>query len=106
MIQEETMNQILMYGTFGFLGLVLVCWIISMVQVAKMEKASIWVSRGIYVFGAVAVILNLVRMTVIYDDYKGTMVAANVIALICILVAFLRAERDHKFPPAAEEEET
>ena len=29
------MNQILMYGTFGFLGLVVVCWIVSMVQVAN-----------------------------------------------------------------------
>ena len=100
------MNQILMYGTFGFLGLVLVCSIISMMQVAKKGKASIWVSRGIYLFGLIAVVLNLVRMTLVFDDYKGTMVAANVIALVCILVALLRAERDHKFPPAAEEEET
>lgn len=99
------MNQILMYGTFGFLGLVVVCWIVSMVQVAKQGKASIWMSRGIYVFGLIAVVLNLARMTIAFDDYKGTMVFANVIALICILIAFVRAERDHKFPLAAEEEE-
>lgn len=98
------MNQILMYGTFGFLGLVVVCWIVSMIQVAKQGKASIWMSRGIYVFGLIAIVLNLIRMTIAFDSYKGTMVAANVIALICILVAFIRAERDHKFPPNAEEE--
>ena len=92
------MNQILMYGTFGFLGLVLVCWIVSMVQVAKKGKSSIWMNRGIYAFGLVAVVLNLIRMTVVFDDYKGTMVFANVIALICILIAFVRAEREHKSP--------
>ena len=100
------MNQILMYGTFGFLALVLVCWIVSMVQVAKQGKASVWMSRGIYAFGAIAVILNLVRMAIVFDDYKGTMVLANVIALICILIAFVRAERDHKFPPSEDGEET
>jgi hypothetical protein len=94
-----------MYGTFGFLGLVLVCWIISMVQVAKQGKASIWTSRGIYVFGAVAVILNLIRMAVVFETYKGTMIFANVIALICILIAFARVERDHRFPPEKSEEE-
>ena len=98
------MNQILMYGTFAFLGLVLVCWIVSMGQVAKQGKASIWMSRGIYAFGAVAVVLNLIRMTIVFDDYKGTMVAANVIALICILIAFGRAERDHRNPPSQDGE--
>ena len=99
------MNQILMYGTFGFLGLVLVCWVVSMVQVAKRGKASIWMSRGIYVFGAVAVVLNLIRMALVIETYKGTMIFANVIALLCILIAFGRAEREHRFPSEAEEKE-
>ena len=95
------MNQILMYGTFGFLGLVVVCWIVSM----KQGKASIWMSRGIYIFGLAAVVLNLVRMALVFEEYKGTMIFANVIALFCILIAYVRAEREHRFPTSGQNAE-
>ena len=99
------MNQILMYGTFGFLGLVVVCWIFSMVQVAKRGKASIWMSRGIYIFGLAAVVLNLIRMALVFEEYKGTMIFANVIALFCILIAYVRAEREYRSPSSGQNAE-
>ena len=43
-----------------------------------------------------AVVLNAARMLVIRDTYRGTLVFANVVAFICILVAFIRAENERK----------
>ena len=93
------MNQALMYGTFAFLGIVVLLLAVSAVQVGRNKKVSIWISRGMYVAGGLAILLNLIRMIVALDNYKGTMIFANVIALLCIIISAGRQEMARKLPP-------
>ena len=90
------MNTYLMYGTVVLLGLVIVCWIGNLILVQKKGGPSLWLSRGLYICGMLAVVLNAARMLVIRDTYRGTLVFANIVAFICILVAFIRAENERK----------
>ena len=99
------MNQVLMYGTFAFLGLVVVLMLLSVVLVARNKTVSIWINRGMYAFGALAVLLNLIRMFIAFSDYKGTMVFANVIVLISLIISAGRQEMARKMPPEENEEE-
>ena len=93
------MNQALMYGTFAFLGIVILLMIVSAIQVGRNKKVSIWINRGMYVAGGLAVLLNLVRMAIAFGDYKGTLIFANVIVLVCIIISAGRQEMARKMPP-------
>lgn len=90
------MNTYLMYGTFVLLGLLLVCWFINLILVQKKGEPSLWASRGLYIFGLLAVVLNAVRVGMTAKTYPGTLVFANIVAFICILIAFIRMEKEHK----------
>ena len=90
------MDTYLMYGTFIFAGLLVVCWLANLVFVMKRGEPSIWCSRGLYLFGLIAVVFNAVRMFVTRDSYRGTLVFANIVAFICIVIAFVRMERAEK----------
>ena len=93
------MNQALLYATFAFLGIVVLMMLISILLVARNKPASIWITRISYLSGGIAVLLNLVRMIVAFDDYKGTLIFANVIVLLCIIVSAGRQEMARKMPP-------
>ncbi len=90
------MNTGLMYGTFVFLGLIVVCWVGNLVMVQKKGEPSLWLSRGLYLSGLIAVVLNALRMLVAVESYQGTLVFANIVAFVCILIAFVRMEKDQK----------
>lgn len=90
------MNTYLMYGTFVLLGLILVFWIINLVLIRKKGEPSVWVSRGLYISGLLAVAVNAVRMGMMTSTYPGTMVFANIVAFLCILIAFIRMEMEQK----------
>lgn len=87
------MNEILLYSAFVCLGLLLLCLVGNLIMVAKKGKPSVLLSRGLYVFGISAVICNGIRMAV---GGQGTLVLANVVVLICIVVAFVRMERERR----------
>ena len=99
------MNQILMYGTFAFLGIVVLMMLISILMVARNKPASIWITRISYLSGGIAVLLNLVRMIIAFDEYKGTLIFANVIVLLCIVISAGRQEMARKMPPEADGQE-
>lgn len=99
------MNQVLMYGTFAFLGLVVLLMIVSAVQVGRNKPVSIWINRGMYICGALAVLLNLIRMFIAFKDYKGTLVFANVIVFVCIIISAGRQEMARRMPPEDYEDE-
>lgn len=93
------MNQALLYATFALLGIVGLMMLVSIVQVGRNKKVSIWINRISYLAGAIAVVLNLVRMIIAFSDYKGTLIFANAIVLLCIIISAGRQEMARKMPP-------
>ena len=63
------------------------------------------VNRGVYIFGMIAALFNGIRVYLTYNSYKGSMVAANVVAFLCILVSFVRMEKGDPTMKDDEEDE-
>lgn len=87
------MNEYLMYATFACVGLIVICIIANLLVSAKKGKTSKGVNRLMYISGIAAVIFNAIRMTFRSGDYNGTLIFANVIVLISLLISFRRMER-------------
>ena len=90
------MSTYLTCGVLALFGLVLLCWIVNMLLAKRKNQSSIWLGRGVYVFGMLAVALNAVRAWMLYDDSKWVMMAAHVVVLLSVVVAFVRMEKEHK----------
>lgn len=109
-VGKEEMNmewtQIVLYTAVALLALVLVCWIVNLVLVSRKKEPNIWISRLMYLAAIIAVILNAVRSAVVYTG--KSMLAANLIVLVCVAVSLVRMERIRKYgePPEEDEENT
>ncbi len=86
-------DQYLFYATVGLLGLLVLCWVGNLVLLGLRNKPSVWLGRLVYVCGMLCTVCNAVRMARIYEQYRGMFILANVIAFVCIFIAFLRAEK-------------
>lgn len=102
--KEERMRTYLTYGVLVLFGMVLLCWIINMILAKRKNENSVWLGRGVYMFGMLAVVLNAVRVWMLYDDSKGIMIAAHVVVLLSVVVSFFRMERENKNGPELPEE--
>ena len=80
------------------LGLVLLMVIANAVITSRQGEPNRLMTRLIYGVGALTVLMNIVRMIA---SASYTMVFANALALICILVVWMRSEK----PPAADKDE-
>lgn len=87
------MNEYLMYATFVCLGIIVVCILANLMVSAKKGKTSKGVNRVMYLSAILAVVLNAVRMTFRSGDYNGTLVFANIVVLVSLLISFRRMER-------------
>ena len=97
-------NQILLTATLICVGLVAVFLVISIISASKNREVSKWNNRLLHLAGMAAAVLNGIRVTVLYADSRGVMVAANVIVFFSLLVSLIRAERGE--PETAEDDNT
>jgi len=86
------MDNPMLILTIIFFAIVLICWIANLFVIKKRDRASIWLNRGLYITGMLAVICNFFRVLPMEMAYKGTMQAANGIAFVCILISYIRME--------------
>ena len=86
------MEQSLFYATVGLLALVVICWIGNLLVLARRQRPSLWLGRGVYLWGILCVVCNGARSVLVYEQYKGMFLLAHIIVLACILVAFARWE--------------
>ena len=86
------MDKLMLYLTMGFLALVVVFWVSNLFVIKKKDRASVWLNRGLYISGILTVICNFFRVLPMEMAYKETMQAANAVALVCIIISFVRAE--------------
>ena len=86
------MDKLMLILTISFFAIVLICWVANLLVIKKRDRASIWLNRGLYISGILTVIFNFFRVLPMEMAYKGTMQAANGIALVCIVISFIRAE--------------
>ena len=98
-------TEIVLYAAVALLALVLLCWIINLVLVARKKEPNLWISRLMYLAAIIAVILNAVRSAVVYTG--KSMLVANIVVLVCVIISLVRMERVHKYgePPENDEEE-
>ena len=72
---------------------VLLLYIINLAITAKTSRACKPLSRITYILAILLILLNTYRMMRISD---GTMVAANIAALLAVVIAFVRSEKASK----------
>lgn len=86
------MDNLMLILTISFFAIVLICWVANLFVIKKRDRASVWLNRGLYISGMLTVIFNFFRVLPMEMAYKGTMQAANGIALVCIIISFVRSE--------------
>ena len=74
-------------GVIVMCAAMILCWAYNFIRAGREKPQSVLARRGLYICGMGAVALNLFRIFQIY------VVLANVVAFICILIAFIRSER-------------
>lgn len=88
-------TQAALYTAAALLGVVLLCWLGNLILVLRKKEASMALNRIMYLAALAAVAINAVRSAVVYSE--KTMLAANIVVLVCLIVAFVRTERVHKY---------
>lgn len=91
-------TQTILYVSVGMLALVLLCWAVNMFLVFRGKKPNMLLSRVMYLLAIAAVVLISVRSGVVYSE--KTMLAADLVVLVCIIVSYVRLERTHKYGEA------
>lgn len=77
----------------AFFVLILVCWIGNIILVKRRGTSSSLLTTGLYLFGIAATACNLIRVVLLYEGSRGVMIATNLIALVCIIAAMIRARK-------------
>lgn len=96
------MERYFTIGCVAALAVTVLCFLGNLVVTSRRGQPMQGLTRGVYLSGAVAAALNMGRVWFGYQDSRGTMMAANVVALVCILVAYRRAMQPQE--PDEEEE--
>ncbi len=94
------MNQFFLIATLTCVGLLVVCMAVNIVRAVQKKEHSKWMSRLMHLFGMLATVFNTIRIIPLYDDNRGTMIAANVIVFLSLIVSLVRSER----PPVEEKD--
>ena len=87
------MNKVMLILTLISAGVMVIFLIVNGVRTARGGESSKLYVRIIHLAGIAATIFNGIRVMFIYDDSRGTMLAANIIVLFSLLVSFSRSER-------------
>ena len=80
-------------GVIVMCAAMILCWAYNFIRAGREKPQSVLARRGLYICGMGAVALNLFRIFQIYAYSLTSMVLANVVAFLCILIAFIRSER-------------
>lgn len=86
-------NTIMLCIIGALLCIMLIAWIVNLVRAAKDKQPLRWLGRIVYISGIICVGLNAIRSWRIYENSAGIFIAAHAIALLSILSAFVRSER-------------
>lgn len=96
-------TEILLYTAIGLMAVVVLCWVLNLVRVARNKETSIWLNRGMYAAALAAVVLNAIRSGVVYEE--KTMLVANLVVLVCVVISLVRTEHTHKYGPDEAEDQ-
>lgn len=80
-------------GVIVMCAAMILCWAYNFIRAGREKPQSVLARRGLYICGMGAVALNLFRIFQIYTYSLTSIVLANVVAFLCILIAFIRSER-------------
>ena len=86
-------GDVFTYIAVGLLALLVICWLANLVRVLMKKEALPFLNRAVYILGMAAALANAVRVFLNTELYRGSMVAANLIAFACVLVAYRRYEK-------------
>ncbi len=84
-------SAILLYAVVALFAAVLLFWGANLWRVLQQKEPMAWLTRAMYLAAILAAGLSAVRSALVYTD--KTMLAANLIVLACLAVAFWRAEK-------------
>lgn len=87
------MGEFFWYATVVFLVIVVTAMVVSLIQVSRTGRASVWLNRILYLAGIAAALMNFIRMLLVYETYKGTMAFASVIVIVSLVVGLIRSEQ-------------
>ena len=95
-----TWLDIITYVLYGCGALILLLFIANLLLVKKRGEDSALIRRLLYVVAIIAVILGIIRAKFLYSE---TVLFANVMVLICLIISFVRSEKPVQ--PLPDEEE-
>ena len=96
-----TWLDIIVYVLYGCGALIVLLFATNLILVKKRGEDSPLVRRLLYVVAIIAVILGIIRAKFVYSE---TVLFANVLVLLCLIVSFVRSEKPPQ-PMEDEEEE-
>ncbi|MCI8649763.1 MAG: hypothetical protein HFG20_06575 [Anaerotruncus sp.] len=96
-------TDVALYAALGLLAVVLLCWGGNLFLVSRKGSPSMLLSRIMYLAAIAAVLFNTARSAVAYNE--KSMLVANLIVLVCIIISFRRMERFHKYGEPQDPEE-
>ena len=96
-------TDVISYVTLGLFAVVLLSWLLNLLLLALKKPSSILLSRIMYVAALVAAVLSSIRTAVVYTE--KTLLVANIVVLVCVIISFRRAERLHKYGPEPDDDE-
>lgn len=79
------------YIMYSLGGLILMLWLWNVYLAAKHHEESVPARRMMFSMALVVIVLSIFRSV---NLYGSTVVFANIIVLGCILIAFIRSERN------------
>src|SRR3712207_5709552 len=85
--------KFLMMTMMASLIAMVVCMIISMVQTSRRGSAHRTLAVLVHVFGILTVGLNMVRCILLYDADQNTMIFANLVVCISLIVSLVRLRK-------------
>lgn len=95
-----TWLDIITYVLYGCGALILLLFIANLLLVKKRGEDSALIRRLLYVVAIIAVILGIIRAKFLYSE---TVLFANVMVLLCLIISFVRSEKPVQ--PLPDEEE-
>lgn len=95
-----TWLDIITYVLYGCGALILLLFIANLLLVKKRGEDSALIRRVLYVVAIIAVILGIIRAKFLYSE---TVLFANVMVLLCLIISFVRSEKPVQ--PLPDEEE-
>lgn len=83
--------DLLKYAVYGLGAMIALLWLLNLYRVLRKKSDCVPARRLMFILAILAIILSIARSSQLYGQ---TVVFADIVVLLCIVVAFVRSEKN------------